>query len=71
MIFERPALIRLTIIFGVASAFYALAGMLAMQLGDRLIARAQALHEMQTQIEREITGSIEIAPVSARPAAVR
>jgi hypothetical protein len=71
MTFERPALIRLTIIFGIASAFYALAGMLAVQLSDHLLARAQALHEMQTQIEKEATGSIKIAPVSATPAAVR
>jgi hypothetical protein len=63
MPFERPALIRLTIIFGIASAFYALAGMLAMQLGDHLIARAQALRELQAPIATPVTANI--APLSA------
>jgi hypothetical protein len=64
MPFERPALIRLTVIFGVASLFYALAGMLAMQLGDHLLARAQALHEMQTQT-KPINANGGIAPFNA------
>ena len=64
MPFERPALIRLTIIFGIASLFYALAGMLAMQLGDHLLARAQALHEKQTQT-KPITANGAIAPFNA------
>jgi len=68
MPFERPALIRLTIIFGIASLFYALAGMLAMQLGDHLIARAQALHQM---MEKPLSAKGETAPFIATPPAVR
>ena len=69
MPFERPALIRLIIIFGIASAFYALAGMLAMQFGDHLIARAQALRELQAPIATPVTASS--AALSARSAAAR
>jgi hypothetical protein len=69
MPFERPALIRLTIIFGIASAFYALAGMLAMQLGDHLIARAQALRELQAPIATPVTANS--APLSATSAAAQ
>jgi hypothetical protein len=71
MPFERPALIRLTIIFGIASLFYALAGMLAMQLGDHLLARAQALHLMQTPTAKPITANGGIAPLNATPSADR
>jgi hypothetical protein len=71
MPFERPALIRLTIIFGIASLFYALAGMLAMQLGDHLIARAQALHQMQVPMEKPLSAKGETAPFIATPPAVR
>ena len=69
MPFERPALVRLTIIFAIASAFYALAGMLAMQFGDHLIARAQALRELQAPIAMPVTASS--APLSATSAAAR
>ena len=69
MPFERPALIRLIIIFGIASAFYALAGMLAMQFGDHLIARAQALRELQAPIAMPVTASS--APLSATSAAAQ
>jgi hypothetical protein len=69
MPFERPALIRLTVIFGISTATYALAGMLAMHVGDRLIAHAQELRELQAAIEMPVTtGS---APLSATPAAAR
>jgi hypothetical protein len=69
MPFERPALIRLTIIFGIASAFYALAGMLAMQLGDHLIARAQALRELRAPIATPVTANI--ASLTATPPAAQ
>jgi hypothetical protein len=71
MPFERPALIRLTIIFGIASLFYALAGILAMQLGDHLMARAQALHQMQAPAEKPLSAKGEIAPFIATSAGVR
>ena len=67
MPFERPALIRLTVIFGIASLFYALAGMLS----DQLIARAQALHQMQVPMEKPLSAKGETAPFIATSAAVR
>jgi hypothetical protein len=69
MPFERPALIRLTIIFGIASTFYALAGILAMQMSDHLIARAQALGEMGAPIEAPVT--VNAGPLSATTTAAQ
>ena len=71
MPFERPALNRLTIIFGIASLFHALAGISAMQLGDHLIARAKAPHHMQVPMEMPLSAKGETAPFIATSAAVR
>jgi hypothetical protein len=40
-------------------------------LGDHLIARAQALHQMQVPMEKPLSAKGETAPFIATPAAVR
>jgi hypothetical protein len=65
MPFERPALIRLAVIFGMTSLFYALAAVLAMHLSDQLRARAEAHRQMQTQMVKPVTENRQIAPLNA------
>jgi hypothetical protein len=50
MLYDRKALTRLALVFGISAVSYATAGFAASQARDHLLARAQMLHDMRHQI---------------------
>ena len=65
MLHDRASLIRLTLIFGISAAFYALAAIVATNTRDHLLARAQMLHDLRQQV----AGTEPAAAITAIPLA--
>jgi hypothetical protein len=51
MLYDRKALTRLVLVFGISTVSYATAGFAASQARDHLLARAQMLHDMHHQMD--------------------
>jgi hypothetical protein len=64
MLYDRKSVIRLTLIFGVAAASYATAGIAATHARDHLLARAKMLHDLRHQaVGAEPVASLTASPV--------